>query len=793
MSLSTQPAPFNLAEQLLKSGMKLGGPAHDLFLKFLNHTPQHSLVALYAFKPIPSLGVYDDMDRLMHDVWVLNAQGCEGVYVTLNPISKENPPLAWVESPNQLIVNPKKGLGPRDEHILRRQWIFIDLDRKVKTGNASKEEKALLYQKLMDVLRWATFSGIPAAKHFMTADSGNGYHALLAVDLPNDEASRSLVRRLLEALSLKFDDAVCEIDQAVHNAQRITKAYGTTARKFPQTEGRPWWRSRLIPPDPLFRGAATAEMIESAIASIAMTSAVAARLPVTTSSPNSKLGVATPADLDAYLKVRGIKLQGPLDSPGVWVGISNAPCKSKHSTNIDGGSCVGIQDGFCKHKCAHSSCTHLDWYAFRQMLDAGQPPYYFPWESEVEEAQAAVPLLPYPTEVWDGTLYGEFAALCGKGNFIPKEFFIESVKTAVGSIAGNRVRGLKKGMNLRQNTVLIGLIGKGKGTAVRAAQDPFTQDLNENLLTHAAGNYKNIGAMLDNSASAPALFRALKANPRVLLTPSEFDALLSNTNIEGSGASLLSTLREFFDSEWVTPSTTNKRKQADVSGHGLVSLLTSTQPETLDKLIAIGGKVGTGFLSRTTLVLNREARTVAAIDEPDLTEWTAAMKARLLELEDNPVVCGFTPQAETLLHEWWKASQTEAQARTENVEVITRLNILVLRNALHMAWLDKTVIDEKIMARAIKLGDWQLSMRQSLVLSEADNPYAAHEIKIAASLRRSGAVTGRELMRNVSSSRVGTRIHQQCLDGLFKNGTITKAPTNRKGTFKYGLTKHKPE
>ena len=148
MSLSTQPAPFNLAEQLLKGGMKLGGPAHELFLKFLHHQ-QHSLVGLYAFKPIPSLGVYDDMDRLMHDVWVLNAQGCEGVYVTLNPISKENPPLAWVESPNQLIVNPKKGLGPRDEHILRRRWIFIDLDRKVKTGNASKEEKALLYVRLV--------------------------------------------------------------------------------------------------------------------------------------------------------------------------------------------------------------------------------------------------------------------------------------------------------------------------------------------------------------------------------------------------------------------------------------------------------------------------------------------------------------------------------------------------------------------------------------------------------------------------------------------------------------------
>jgi hypothetical protein len=45
----------------------------------------------------------------------------------------------------------------------------------------------------------------------------------------------------------------------------------------------------------------------------------------------------------------------------------------------------------------------------------------------------------YPYAAWEGTLFQDFADLCGDGNVIPKEFFIESVKTVVGAICGHRI------------------------------------------------------------------------------------------------------------------------------------------------------------------------------------------------------------------------------------------------------------------------------------------------------------------------------------------------------------------
>src|SRR6202034_3917578 len=48
-------------------------------------------------------------------------------------------------------------------------------------------------------------------------------------------------------------------------------------------------------------------------------------------------------------------------------------------------------------------------------------------------------LLPYPVDVWNGTIYGEFAECCTQDNKIPKEAFIESLKTVMGAVVGDRL------------------------------------------------------------------------------------------------------------------------------------------------------------------------------------------------------------------------------------------------------------------------------------------------------------------------------------------------------------------
>jgi hypothetical protein len=69
------------------------------------------------------------------------------------------------------------------------------------------------------------------------ADSGNGYHLYIPVDLPNDKASGALVDQFLKALDAKYSNDAVHVDLTTDNASRISKVYGTTARKGESVEG----------------------------------------------------------------------------------------------------------------------------------------------------------------------------------------------------------------------------------------------------------------------------------------------------------------------------------------------------------------------------------------------------------------------------------------------------------------------------------------------------------------------------------------------------------------------------
>ena len=69
-----------------------------------------------------------------------------------------------------------------------------------------------------------------------------GLHLLYRVELPVDS---DLLKRCLEALALRFDDAAVKIDRTVFNPSRIVKLYGTLTQKGDQT--RPPGRSEATP------------------------------------------------------------------------------------------------------------------------------------------------------------------------------------------------------------------------------------------------------------------------------------------------------------------------------------------------------------------------------------------------------------------------------------------------------------------------------------------------------------------------------------------------------------------
>jgi len=132
----------------------------------------------------------------------------------------------------------------KDHDIAQRNWILVDIDPRRATGISSTDaEHKASKRKIIKITRWLKKGGFSDP---IIADSGNGYHALYHIHLPNSEESTALVSAILVKLGEKFDDAEVEVDKTVFNAARITKFYGSMARKGDDTTDRPHRRSKIV-------------------------------------------------------------------------------------------------------------------------------------------------------------------------------------------------------------------------------------------------------------------------------------------------------------------------------------------------------------------------------------------------------------------------------------------------------------------------------------------------------------------------------------------------------------------
>ena len=172
------------------------------------------------------VGKVDDPLELL---WFVERQeDYTGIYYSLNPVRHD------------LTDNAKKA------DILHRRWMLVDIDpirpADVSATNAehdwAKELASRITGELMG-LGWP----LP-----VTIDSGNGWHLLYRIDLPNNDLSRGLVKDVLAGLAERFDSPAVKVDRAVHDAARIAKLPGTWARKGPNTKDRPHRLCRIVDP-----------------------------------------------------------------------------------------------------------------------------------------------------------------------------------------------------------------------------------------------------------------------------------------------------------------------------------------------------------------------------------------------------------------------------------------------------------------------------------------------------------------------------------------------------------------
>lgn len=150
----------------------------------------------------------------------------KGIYVTLNPITK------------------KADTSAHDEDILTRRWFLIDIDPKRPTNTSSTDEA---HQAAIEkICRVKDFLSEYGWSDPVLCDSGNGAHLLYKIDLPNDESSKILLQSCLNVLKGLFSDSFSNVDTSVFNASRISKIYGTVARKGVDTLERPHRTAKII-------------------------------------------------------------------------------------------------------------------------------------------------------------------------------------------------------------------------------------------------------------------------------------------------------------------------------------------------------------------------------------------------------------------------------------------------------------------------------------------------------------------------------------------------------------------
>jgi hypothetical protein len=187
-------------------------------------------------------GYFEDMETLYAAAAAWDGK-IPGAYVTLNPTK----PALLARACNRIGTRAK--VTTSDPDILRRCFLLIDIDpvRPAGISSTDAEHEAAL-ARITDVVTWLTHTHHWPAP--ILADSGNGAHALYRIELPNDDASRDLLKAVLEVLALKFNDGVVVIDTTMYNAGRITKLYGTLVMNGDDMPDRPHRRSAILMPPP---------------------------------------------------------------------------------------------------------------------------------------------------------------------------------------------------------------------------------------------------------------------------------------------------------------------------------------------------------------------------------------------------------------------------------------------------------------------------------------------------------------------------------------------------------------
>jgi P4 family phage/plasmid primase-like protien len=269
------------------------------------------------------------------------------IYTNLNPIN----PALLARACNR--IDEKADKTAQDCDVLKRDWLYIDIDPRRPAGiSSTNEEHETAIAKAHYINDRQILDGWGEA---IICDSGNGASLLYKINLPNDDSATTLVKTVLAALDFLYSNERVEVDLSVYNPSRIIKLYGTMAKKGDSTPDRPHRASKLLHV-PASLTTLTKEQLE------AMTQKLP-REPKEESTFN-RVGF----DIEAWMKQFDIAVSDKKPwNGGTLYRLDTCPFDSNHKS--PDASIILHKSGALSFKCLHNSCADHDWTALRNMKE----------------------------------------------------------------------------------------------------------------------------------------------------------------------------------------------------------------------------------------------------------------------------------------------------------------------------------------------------------------------------------------------------------------------------------------
>lgn len=294
-------------------------------------------------------GYFKDAETLLKAFDTIDMRR-RNAYITLGKVKDE----CFARSQSECFL--KSPQTSSDTEIISYRWLFVDLDP-VRTAGISSSNTELGYAKELSdtVLQYMQNLGFERP---VIAASGNGFHLLYRIDIPNDKDGRTLIERCLKVLSMLFDSDKVKIDTTNSNPSRICKLHGTLAQKGTSTPERPHRMSRILE---------APESIQITDESVLLT--LAAELPEETRQEQrpARMLPRQEFDIKDFMSKHGMTYEEDSNDRAKIYKLDECPFDPSHK---DGDAKIfSYPNGAIAFKCHHNSCRGYKWQDVRAKLE----------------------------------------------------------------------------------------------------------------------------------------------------------------------------------------------------------------------------------------------------------------------------------------------------------------------------------------------------------------------------------------------------------------------------------------